>query len=384
MAENNPSINRPILLLLISLFVFTTFSSFGIAQTYEEYDGPGISFEYPEKHMLFLKGDGESPFMDRNWSLLTGQPMGSVSFSKTSSALSPNVVEAKSSPLEEAFRFEGNITISLFASLGGSGSDACKLSNILPSPASSETQFQISLSMGGVPVLSDAFTNSISMSEGYTSPHEFSITATNVNATMGVGDTVDLSIDVRHECIETGILWWGTYDIKSGIAFEGELVETLVDAVVDANRMVRVELTPISPWGGDDFSHQIIEIYGPTDWSDMYHGNWGDEDLRQYHFENPQGARVDEANRTVLTWTSDEPLMPGNYMVDVCIDLSDQNPSETCNLIAVLRFNVPEDRKSLVSGAWAAVIIPLGIVGWIFISLREAMLPLPADRKSVV
>ena len=168
-----------------------------------------------------------------------------------------------------------------------------------------------------------------------------------------------------------GSTLWGNYDVTSGIIFEGQILDINIEALVDANRMVRVEMTPISPWGLDDFSHQIFEIVGPTEWSSMYHGKWDNEDLRQYHFENPQGIRVGEDNRTTYTWSTDKPLKPGNYMVDMCIDLSDQDPVNDCNIIIILRFTVPDDSQSLVNGTWAAIIL-IGIFGWIFISLKEA------------
>ena len=364
-----------ILLLLITFLFISTFSS---AQTVEENNGPGISYDYPDNNMLFIKGDGDSPFLDRNWSVLTGFPQGSVSFSRTSSTLNPNILNVQSSPIIEPFRFEGNISVILFASLEGGSSNSCEASDFLPSPVGSETQFEVSLLMGGVSVISNQYTESISMSEGYTSPHEFSVQGGQINVSMNKGDTIDLSINVRHECVESGALLWGNYDVTSGIMFEGQLLDIEVEALVDANRMVRVEMTPISPWGLDDFSHQIFEIVGPTEWSSMYHGKWDNEDLRQYHFENPQGIRVGEDNRTTYTWSSDKPLESGNYMVDMCIDLSDQDPANDCNIIIILRFIVPDDPQSLVNGMWAAIIIPIGILGWIFISLKEAMLPLPA------
>ena len=376
MSSNRNNCYQMSLLLIIITFLFT--STISSAQTFDENNGPGITYDYPDNHMLFIKGEGESPFLDRNWSVLTGFPQGSVSFSRTSSTLNPNILNAQSSPTEESFRFEGNISVILFASLEGSGSNSCEASDFLPSPVGSETQFEVSLIMGGISVISNQYTESISMSEGYTSPHKFSVNSGEVNISLNKGDTIDLSINVRHECVESGALLWGTYDVTSGLMFEGHMIDVEIKALVDANRMVRVEMTPISPWGLTDFSHQIFEIVGPTEWSSMYHGKWDDEDLRQYHFESPQGIRIGEDNRTTYTWSSDKPLESGNYMVDMCIDLSDQDPANTCNVIIILRFNIPDDPKSLVSGMWAAIIIPIGILGWVFISLKEAMLPLPA------
>ena len=78
--------------LIFLLITFLFISSFSSAQTIEENNGPGISYDYPDNHMLFIKGDEDSPFLDRNWSVLTGFPQGSVSFSRTSSALNQNIL----------------------------------------------------------------------------------------------------------------------------------------------------------------------------------------------------------------------------------------------------------------------------------------------------
>ena len=80
-------------------------------------EGPGEEWELPEQHMIFLKGDEQSPFLDRNWSVLTGEPLGRAEFTRTSSSLSPNLIDIQSAPLSEALRFQGNITVKLFASL---------------------------------------------------------------------------------------------------------------------------------------------------------------------------------------------------------------------------------------------------------------------------
>ena len=67
--------------------------------------------------MLFLTGGEENHFLDRNWTTVTGLPSGSASFSKTSSFTLPTIVDAFSSPTEEPFNFEGNISVRLFSSL---------------------------------------------------------------------------------------------------------------------------------------------------------------------------------------------------------------------------------------------------------------------------
>ena len=71
-------------------------------------------------------------------------------------------------------------------------------------------------------------------------------------------------------------------------------------------------------------------------------------------------------------------LSPGKYMVDSCYKLSDQNPADSCNLVGVLRFEVLQSEPALMNGSWAAILIPLGIISWVVVSMRDAMLPLPA------
>ncbi|MDP6220236.1 MAG: hypothetical protein QGG76_01435 [Candidatus Thalassarchaeaceae archaeon] len=364
-------------LLLAPILILLAGSSISMAQTSTAYDGPGFEAYYPDGHMLFLKGDDDFQYLDRNWTTVTGLPSGSITFSKTSSAGSPTIIEAQTPPIQESLRYEGNISVQIFASLEAS-SDVCSLTNLVGgTPIGSETQFTISLTMGGVEVMSTPETNAIVMNKGRTDPHVFLAAASNVNVTMSTGDTVVLTIQVRHECALTGTLWWGTYDARTGVLLEGDIIETELDVVLDQNRMARVEFTPISPWGPDDFSNQAIELIGPIGWGEMRHGHY-EEDIWQDHFEIPHGTSTGESNRTVLLWSTESPLPPGNYMIDACFTLTDQDPGELCDSWAILRFNVPEDTPPLLDGFWAAAIVPLCIIAWIGFSLKGAMLPLPA------
>ena len=361
---------------LLALLLALSMSSMTYAQEPTDLDGPGINWNLPESHMLYLKGTVNDPFLDRNWSTNTGEPLGKAEFTRTSSSLNPNLIDIESAPLSNSFRFEGNLSVRLFASLD-STNDGCRLSNVLPGAAGAETRFYVTLMLGSTMVLDNAVTNSIAMQESYLEAHEFTVIADNLNVSMSEGDMISLRVDVEHDCIQQGILWWGTYDATSGIIFQGDVIEPMLDYRVDSNRMVRIEFTPISPWGPGDFDRQIIQIVGPLDWDEMVHGH-GKEDQRLEHFEIPHGTRTGEANRTILTWTSEKPILPGRYMIDSCFALTDQDPGEACDAIAVLRFEIPPEEDPLLSSMWAILIIPLAIVGWIGASIREAILPLPA------
>ncbi len=362
---------------LASILVLFLASSPGIAQNQEAYEGPGFDFSYPDQHMLFLKGVEENQFLDRNWTTITGLPSGSVSFSKSSSLTLPTIIDASSSPTQEPFNFEGNITVRLFASLE-SASDLCSLSDLpVGGPLGSETQFSISLTMGGISAISDSYTESIVMSKDRTNPHVFEVRAENVNISMNSGENIRLSIQVRHECAVSGTLWWGTYDARTGIIFDGKIVEAEMDVIVDQNRMARIELTPFSPWGVSDFSAQSIELVGPMPWSEMRHGKHY-EDTWVDHFELPDGFSKGEGNRTVLNWITDQPLSPGNYMLDACLILSDQDPGENCHSWVLLRFSVQTEEPPILGKYAAAILVFLGVAVWTALSTRDGLLPPPA------
>ena len=367
----------------VPLFVSTVLtiillaSSPGVAQNQTSYEGPGLDFSYPDQHMLFLKGVEENQFLDRNWTTVTGLPSGSVSFSKSSSFTLPTIVDAFSSPTEEPFKFEGNISVRLFASLE-SASNICSMSDLpVGGPLGSETQFSISLTMGGISAISGVDTEPIVMSKDRTDPHIFEVRAENVNISMNSGEEIRLSIQVRHECAVSGTLWWGTYDTRTGVVFDGHIVETELDVIVDQNRMARIEFTPFSPWGVTDFSTQSIELVGPMPWSEMRHGKHY-EDTWVDHFELPDGFSKGEGNRTVLNWITDRPLPPGDYMLDACLVLSDQDPGETCHSWVLLRFSVPADKSPILGSAAAAASVFLGMIAWVGVSMRGGQLPLPA------
>ncbi len=365
---------RVLFSLSMFLLIFLSLSNMSSAQTIAP-DGPGIEWEKPESHRLFLKGESASPYLDNNWSSLTGQPIGSIDFQKTVGSV--NLIDIQSAPLENDLEFNGNITVHLFASLDVAN-DGCRFTNVLPdSPLGSETKFFVSLSLGDNQVLSATQTNSIVMEESFTLAHEFIVDANNINVSLKEGDLIGLQIDVMHDCVQTGVLWWDTYDATTGIEFKGEMIFPELDETVDPNGIIRVEFTPNSPWGNDLYLSQVLEVIGPVEWADLIHGN-ADQDTRLDHFESPHGYRIDEFNRTVLTWSSPNSLTPGKYMVDSCYKLSDQDPGDSCNLIGVLRFEVLEPEPVLLNGTWAAILIPLSIIAWVGVSMRDAMLPLPA------
>ena len=165
------SVMIPLALFMLSVMMCSPLVS---SQSTTGPEGPGESWSLPTEHNLFLKGDLSEPFLDRNWSKLTGEPLGRAEFTKSSSALSPNLIDIESAPLTESLRFQGNVTVKLFASLETTN-DACRLSNVLPGSAGSETSFIVWLSMGSNPVLTQVSSNSLAMEESFGMAHELSL-----------------------------------------------------------------------------------------------------------------------------------------------------------------------------------------------------------------
>ena len=70
---------------LVALLLALSISSLTHAQDPMEFEGPGIDWDLPDSHMLYLKGTVNDPFLDRNWSTNTGEPLGKAEFTRTSS-----------------------------------------------------------------------------------------------------------------------------------------------------------------------------------------------------------------------------------------------------------------------------------------------------------
>ena len=66
--------NKAFVSLSLFLLIILSFTNMSSAQIIAP-EGPGIEWEKPESHRLFLKGDSGSPYLDNNWSSLTGQPL---------------------------------------------------------------------------------------------------------------------------------------------------------------------------------------------------------------------------------------------------------------------------------------------------------------------
>ena len=347
-------------------------SSLGEPPTNEIPAGEGTSWFMPETHHLFLNSTAS---MGRTYPLGTGEPDG-VRFDRTESTVAPRIVTAESLPVIDGTQFSGNVTIRLFAALE-SDNFGCRVTNPVPnSPIDAMTSFTVRMTAGGAEIGVEE-TNREVMEFDWQQPHEFTVEFPDVEFMLGPGDVIGLEIDVHHNCLQAGYLFWNAYDAASGIVLEGDLFEPELSARVDLNRVARVELTPISPWGPDDYLATRIELVGPhPDWIDAVHGNH-EEAIHLDHFEEPHGTRIGEGNRTVWTWTANGTVGSGIHVVDACIVLRDQDPNEDCHVIGVDRFMSPPEPSPLLPDFYLAILLPVALLAWLGASLRIGLLPWP-------
>jgi hypothetical protein len=362
---------RVVLLSVIALLMLSLFSTTNVDGLETLPSGPGLEWEMPNEHYLFINGSEQNPALGRNFPMVTGQPAGRADFSKIGSAVNPTIVEVSSEPVSETVTLNGNVTVRLYASLD-SENTGCRITNGLPgTPLGGDTSFMVTLNVGSTTVMDSEPTNSLAMDKDWQNAHEFLATSS-LNATMSPGDVISLTVEVEHNCGLNGILWWGTYDLYSSVVLDADILTPELDVMVDDNGVMRIEFTPISPWGQASYTHVIFDVLGPYDeWYEAVHyDSIPPEDEHIDHMESPeQGTRLVEGNRSALTWVGNKTLTPGVHAIDVCLRLVDGDDNIRCHAIGVLRFMVEEPDSALL-GAAAFAILPitgaLGFIGWLF------------------
>ena len=332
-------------------------------------DSEGTSIFYPESHNLFLNNQTS---LDLIYPIDSGEPP-QIDFNRLSSQL----ITVNSPPVDHATRFEGNMTVRIFAGLDVEGS-TCRLTNPLPgSPADAQTQFTVRVLAGGAEVFQNE-TNREALEFDWTAPFEFTTSAWNLNFTLSQGDSITMEITVEHNCIIAGGLYFDRYDAATRIELDGILFTPSLESRVDKNGAARVEFIPGSVWGDETIIKTVVEVAGTYNtWAETVHGNW-QEEQRLSHFETPHSTRIGEGNQTVWVWSVNGTLEPGIHMIDICMSLTDLDPNEDCHLIIVHRFIVEEPSTSLGRVGYLIALVPLTTLVWLGSSLRIGTLPLPA------
>ncbi|MBO58036.1 MAG: hypothetical protein CMA77_03460, partial [Euryarchaeota archaeon] len=223
------------------------------------------------------------------------------------------------------------------------------------------------------------------MEDGWEKPYEFHVNASYDNVTLGEGDAVSLIIQSNHNCVIQGRVYWDAYQSATGVILEGDMLQPELSVTTDANGIARIEFTPISPWGPQDYDAQFIDIVGPLGgWEEGRHMSTKPaEDTHVEHFEAPHGSRLVEANRSALVWISNATLGPGKYMVDACFILKSGDYNEDCDsedsdhIIAVYRFEVTTQNEAIAGAGWFWLICIASLLGYLGVRLKSGLIPWP-------
>jgi len=371
--ESRRSRSSGILIIIVALLVLNLFAT---PSTSEEAfpTKPGLDWQFPESHGMFINGTEGDEGLDRTLPPITGRPPGEINFLGTSTMNS--LLTATSNPATESALINGTITVRLFAGLEVT-SVACTGTNIF---GSSETTFYATVAVGDTTVL-DGQSASIALRNDWNEAHEFTIEG-EVNTMLDIGETITLSVDVVHRCAaRDGRLFWGTYDLASGMQISADMLTPSPNVSVDTHGATRIEFTPHSPFGEVDYDNIKIDVIGPLDsWEQGVH--YRIMPAEEYHVEHlelpPHGSRQTETGKIAWTWVTNATLNEGMYVVDLCAVTTDGLYTDPCHLIGVLRFEVEAPPEAMLGAGWFAVVPVLSTIGLFGFFFQTRIPPWPA------
>ncbi len=375
---------RPSRGMLILIAIMLAISAIPSSSTADEFPtGPGLDWELPTSHGLFISGSTGSEALSRTLPSETGQPDGNREF--TGSPFMQNLLSLTSIPATEASLLQGNLTVQLFAGLYAEGTQ-CKGEQWLPgTPLGGDTTFFVTVSIGDSLVMDNEATEPQVLEYDWNKAQEFTIT-TPIDTLLDSNDTISLDISVIHNCqAANGWLFWDTYDLPSGLQIDADLLTPSLNISVSSNGLPRIEFTPHSPFGTEDYHELKIDVIGPLDdWEQGVHYPIPPEEeqfqdrLKMDSEHPPHGSRQTDTGRIAWTWITKEPLAEGKYVIDLCATMSDGEYTVDCHLIGVLRFEVEEAPTAWVSAGWFAAVPVISSLGFVAYLFQTRIPPWPA------
>ncbi|HJM68187.1 MAG TPA: hypothetical protein QF716_04855 [Candidatus Thalassarchaeaceae archaeon] len=370
--------SRKLLVLMAVMLAISILPSSSVGDDFPT--GPGLDWTLPQSHGLYISGADGSESLERILPSETGQPDGDREFGY--SPFGQNLLALSSPPATEASLLQGNLTVKLYAGLYAQGTQ-CKFGG-----DAWDTQFLATVFVGDTPVMEDAESNSVVLENDWNNAHEFTIEAP-IDALLNTNETITLDISVIHNCQTPfggqGHLFWDTYDLASGLQIDAELLTPSLNISVSSNGLPRIEFTPHSPFGTDDYDELQIDIIGPLDtWEQGVHYPIPPEEdqfqdrLKMDAEHPPHGSRQTDTGRIAWTWITKEPLDEGMYVVDLCATMSDGIYTIDCHLIGVLRFEVKEAPSAWFASGWFAVMPIISVLGLMGYLVQTRLPPWPA------
>ncbi|MEE3310700.1 MAG: hypothetical protein VX230_04340, partial [Candidatus Thermoplasmatota archaeon] len=181
--------------------------------------GPGLDWELPETHGLYINGTTGNENLARTLPSETGQPDGDREFG--GSPFMQNLLSLSSPPATEAALLQGNLTVQLYAGLYAEGTQ-CKGQNF--GFGAGYTTFYATVMIGDSLVLDNEPSESQILEYDWNQAQEFTI-QTPIDTLLNSNDTITLDISVIHNCqLANGHLFWDTYDLRSGLQIDADLL----------------------------------------------------------------------------------------------------------------------------------------------------------------
>jgi len=363
---------RPVRRMLVLFVVLLAMMAIPAQSAADDFPtGPGLDWKFPDSHGLYIVGSGEQTSLERTLPSETGQPDGDLEFG--GSPTMQSLLSLSSPPATEAALVQGNLTVQLFAGLYAEGSQ-CKGQNF--GFGSGQTTFYATVMVGSSLVLDNEPSEPQFLEYDWNNAQLFTITAP-IDAMLNIDDTITLDISVIHNCmLQNGHLYWDTYDLQSGIQIDAGMLTPSLNISVSSNGLPRIEFTPHSPFGSDDYKELKIDVIGPLDsWEQGVHYPIPPEEEQfQDRFtmdseKPPHGSRQTDTGKMAWTWITKDPLDQGMYVIDVCATMADGIYTIDCHLVGVLRFEVEEPTSAWLESGWFAVmpiVSALGLFGFMF------------------
>ena len=341
------------------------------ANTDSTYEPGFIEWEINPLERLFVEGsDVEEAVLQRGQ---TDSAVGGFTVGLTNGPVP--VFTLQSPPVEQPV--EAQVFMSVYFSAiieGGGGPQSCTRQTW----TDSSTTLIYSVSDGTGEIYSTEVTQTLDTSaEG--DAMNFSGEVQNTTLSLGVGQSITLTVSVEHRCIGTQarVQWGGFEQNSGGIVIEGVLYEPKADITVDAARLAHVELEHRLPWGLEDLRDEKWEIWGPLLPTD--------KSVRdgEYLVETSAGrirmTRDMGGNNTVYTWSGAEPLPVGELNLQFCLRTVAGDLNSECHAEGILRFEVTGGDDGFASaGLWLTITTLLALVGFVVNAFRTGlMLPVP-------
>ncbi|GIS43331.1 MAG: hypothetical protein Ct9H90mP16_04010 [Candidatus Poseidoniales archaeon] len=105
---------RPLRRMLVLFVVLLAMLAIPAQSTADDFPtGPGLDWQFPDSHGMYIVGAGEQTSLDRTLPSETGQPDGDLEFGYFPTP--QNLLSITSIPATEATLIQGNLTVQLYA-----------------------------------------------------------------------------------------------------------------------------------------------------------------------------------------------------------------------------------------------------------------------------